>query len=125
MASMSAPVFARKLERARKELLTEIVNKEVPTAPTYEVVKNFLKYPSGGGSSGKLKSEADLPKSPMGGRKPMAMGLTVRSPEMVLKTMVNEESTVLEIITKLRRKFPGDTASYGLAVGKSVGDVWE
>ena len=108
MASMSAPVFARKLERARKELLTEIVN--IPTPPINEVVKNLLKPKS-----------ADLPKSPASARKTVALGLTVRSPEMVLKTMVNEENTVAEIITKLRRKFPGDTANYGLAVGKKNG----
>ena len=110
MAAMTgAPVFATKHQRTRKELLNDLVNREIDKPiKTNDRLTKLIRNPFS-------DSDTDLPKSPRNG-KPLT--LTVKSPDLVLKTVVNEDWTVSDLISKLKRKFPGDNSHWGLAAGE-------
>jgi len=96
MAAMSAPVFAKKLQRTRRQLLDEMLNKSY--------------------TDEEISKRSNLARSTVPSVLPYTMAILVESPSMTLKTVITENNLVSEVITKLRRKFPGETTNWFLSI---------
>ncbi len=104
---MNAPAFASKLQRVRKQLLEEIVNKQY--ADEEEGSKSRL-------SMRRMSVSTESPAKEKNDKTP-AFQISVQSTDLTLKTMVNENNTVAEVCSKLRRKFPGETGNWAISLG--------
>jgi hypothetical protein len=108
---MTAPIFARKLAKARKELLQNLVNKEYLLSEK-SPANSLGSYSPVANSPSVLRKQDSLKY--VGSDKVGVISVSIKSPDLIYKTGVDYDCKVHVLIEKMEKKLPPSLTGYSL-----------